>query len=521
MAYDCVIFTDVTYSNVVYKPLGAYRLANYLRENGYTCLVVDHFHAFSIDQTLDIISQAVDKNTKFVGFSIAFFSNVEGTKPMDPTANNSYTHLDYNRAFCPQGYSFETNLVSAIKDKNPDCKIVLGGAARISSQIKNPRVDYTISGFAEVAALDLIRSLEINQVPTAAVKNVWGTYIIDGGSAESFDYQHSSMKWLPQDIGAIQVLQLDLSRGCRFNCNFCDWSLRGTKSNKWVRHVDIIAEELQRNYDLYGVYKYFVQDHTFNESDYKLNTIKTAVKQLTFQPIFWCHTRPDLLVTHPHRTDDMFEVGVRSMMMGIETLDPAVSKRIGKGLAPSKIITELKNIRQRYKNELLTHANFIIGLPGETVSSVLHTASLLESGEVPVHHWGYNALMISTDTNNWWGSVYEKNPANYGYTENKDEYTAGFNIDYRKNSLLNWRNEHMSFGQAMDLNKKLTESAASNPACLADSMLNWALMGFTDLQLSGVQTQRFYDINWNSVSKQRLRYLFNYKKQLLNSVRTK
>lgn len=518
MSYDCVLFTDVTYPNIVYKPLGAYLLANHLRANGYSCLVVDHFHTFTQKQTLEIISRAVGPETKFVGFSIAFFNNAEGTNPMNPWAVNQFSSLDYNQAFCPQGANFELAIVAAIKELNHNCKIVLGGAARISTLIRNTRVDYVISGFAEVAALDLLCSIGAGTVPSNAVKNIWGVYIIDGGSAEAFDYKHSSMVWLPQDISGAKVLQLDISRGCKFNCNFCDWSMRGTKTNKWVRHIDALATEIQRNYDLYGVYKYFVHDHTFNESDYKINVIKEAVKQLTFQPIFWCHARPDLLVKHPGRTDIMFESGVRSMMLGIDTLNPATAKLIGKGIDPNKIVAELKNIRHRYGNELLTHGNFVIGLPNESIDSILQTSAELNNGDIPLHHWSYNALMISTDTANWWGSAYEQNPGKYGYTTSSQEVDTEYNVECRKNSLMNWQNTHMTFGQAMQLNQQLTESARQNKNYLDDSMTNWALMGFTDLELTDLQQMTPSSIDWQSVSKQRLLYLHNYKKQLFSHI---
>lgn len=515
MTYDCVLFTDVTYPNAIYKPLGAYRLANHLRSNGYSCLVIDHFHAFTQQQTLDIVNRAVGPNTKFVGFSIAFFNSIEGQNPMDPRTSITCNKLDYNRAFCPQGLNFEIAIVSAIKESNSTCKIVLGGAARISAQINNPRVDYVISGFAEVAVIDLMQCLEHNVVPTNAIKNVWGTCVIDGGTAEAFDYQHSSMMWLPEDIGGAKVLQLDLSRGCKFNCNFCDWSMRGTKSNRWVRQVDTLVTELQRNYDLYGIYKYFIQDHTLNESDYKLSILKEVVKQLTFDPIFWCHARPDLLVKYPARTELMVEAGVRSMMMGIDTLDPTAAKLIGKGLNPEKIVAELKNIRGRYGNDLLTHGNFLIGLPTETIASVQKTAQRIESGEIPLHHWSYNAVMITTDTQGWWGSAFDQDPERFGYTADTTESTTKFNIDYRKNSLLNWRNDQMTFGQAMELGQQFAQSGAAAPHYCEDSMSAWAMMGFTDMELLDIQNLHPTTINWNSISRSRLRFLDRYKKQML------
>ena len=86
---------------------------------------------------------------------------------------------------------------------------------------------------------------------------------------------------------------------------------------------------------------------------------------------------------------------------------------------------------------------------------------------------------------------------------------------------MNWRNAHMTFGQAMDLNKQLSEQATNNPSYLADSMLNWALMGFTNLDLNDIQQLRPQDIDWFSVSKQRLHYLYNYKKNIIKHVHGK
>ena len=61
--YDAVIFTDVTDTVTIYKAIGAYKIANTLRQQGYSCLVVDHLHAFTLDEikevgnTLDKLSE--------------------------------------------------------------------------------------------------------------------------------------------------------------------------------------------------------------------------------------------------------------------------------------------------------------------------------------------------------------------------------------------------------------------------------------------------------------------------------
>ena len=75
--YDFVIFTDVTDTILSYKAIGAYKIANTLREEGYTVLVVDHLHTFSLDEFKRIIDLSVGPNTKFVGFSSTFYNASE------------------------------------------------------------------------------------------------------------------------------------------------------------------------------------------------------------------------------------------------------------------------------------------------------------------------------------------------------------------------------------------------------------------------------------------------------------
>ena len=47
---NVIFFTDFTNTVTVQKTLGAYKCAHELRNAGYSCLVIDHFHAFSIKE---------------------------------------------------------------------------------------------------------------------------------------------------------------------------------------------------------------------------------------------------------------------------------------------------------------------------------------------------------------------------------------------------------------------------------------------------------------------------------------
>ena len=77
--YDFIFFTDLTDTIYVTKTIGAFKCANVLRSNGYSCLVVDHLHTFTQDQLDTLLSKVITNQTLAVGFSVTFMrnSNVE------------------------------------------------------------------------------------------------------------------------------------------------------------------------------------------------------------------------------------------------------------------------------------------------------------------------------------------------------------------------------------------------------------------------------------------------------------
>ena len=82
--YNFILFTDVTDTLMAYRAIGAYKCAHMLRDQGYSCLVVDHLHTFSLDEFAKVLDIAMGKDTYAIGFSSTFFNTVNAV---------SYTHL--------------------------------------------------------------------------------------------------------------------------------------------------------------------------------------------------------------------------------------------------------------------------------------------------------------------------------------------------------------------------------------------------------------------------------------------
>lgn len=183
--YQFVFFTDITDTIFVTKIIGAYKCAHMLRANGYSCLVVDHFHTYSKEELDELLDKIITKETLGVGFSTTFLRN--SNVPVNLDGSQSFSDLP-NTTFFPQGKEVEDHVVTKIKQLNANCKISIGGTRAVAySQNKN--VDYILIGFSEGSIVNLANHL-FNRTPlTNAVRNLWGITVIDDRHAESHDFK--------------------------------------------------------------------------------------------------------------------------------------------------------------------------------------------------------------------------------------------------------------------------------------------------------------------------------------------
>ena len=267
--YNSIIFTDVTDNIRADKALGAYKVAQALRENGYSCLVVDHLHIFDKNELFDILDVALGNTTYLVGFSNTFFADSNVTK----NADGSTPHFKYplENSFFPQGREFENEVIEYIRKKNPKTKTALGGNGWTGTNGRNKNIDYQILGYAEMSMVNLLDHLSKGATLNNSHRNLWGITIIDDRTAKGYDFQHSRMDWEYADVLNQTVLPLEVARGCIFKCKFCAFPMNGKQNLDFVRDPKIMAYELEKNYEEYGVTTYNIVDDTFNDSNDKRN----------------------------------------------------------------------------------------------------------------------------------------------------------------------------------------------------------------------------------------------------------
>lgn len=500
--YNSIIFTDITDNVMAVKALGAYKLAQVLRENGYTCLVIDNFYTFDKSELLKLLDLAMGDQTYLIGFSNTFLANSNIEKNPDGSTP-PFTYL-YEDVFFPQGQDIENEVIEYVRKKNSKTKIVVGGA-RANPNCKSKNVDYQIIGYAETSIVNLMDHLSKGVTLNHAIKNLWKVTVIDDRTAKEYDFQNSKMDWEYTDIVNQTILPFEIARGCIFKCKFCSYPMNGKQQLDFVRNPKRLVYELEKNHDEYGIDTYYIVDDTFNDNDFKIDSILQEFKKLKFQPQFWSYSRLDLLSRDVDTNiDKLYDIGMRGTQFGIETLNQKTGTIIGKGHSRKKQIAAVQHIRKKYGNKISMHGTFIVGLPEESEKSSIETNKLLLSGELPLHSWRFNALMIQKNDRFAWNSEIGANYQNFGYKEIET-------VD--SDSYITWKNKHTDVFRARELAATFNQQGQNCDHYYVPNIYGWSIMslGYTHEYLT---TTLYRNINFNEIENRKIKFAQDYKEKL-------
>jgi len=500
--YQFILFTDLTDTIYVSKVIGAYKCAHLLRSAGYSCLVVDHLHAWNQQEIYSLLDKTVGKETLAIGFSTTFFKNSNVT----PTAEGSvyYTELD-NHTLFPQGSDFERGVLDKIKSLSPTCKVMVGGA-NVKSQFQNRNVDYAFIGYAEASIVNLANHLYKQETLEYATKNLWGITILDNRTAHGHDFNNTKFSWADTDIINTKSLPIEVARGCIFKCKFCSYPMNGKQNADFIKNVEILRQELQENYDRVGITHYSIVDDTFNDNEVKLDMILEAVKKLTFQPKFWAYIRLDLLTTKQH-IDKLYQIGIRAMYFGIETFHPESARIIGKGYSAEKQINTIRELRNTYGNEITMHGSFIIGLPKDTVADITRTFDMLMDGSIPLHSFSFQTLFLDRKDSAVWSSDLSQNFKDYGYEDTGTVF----------NKYIKWKNDYLTWEEAHRMELEFRKVYQNSAGYYLPGQPVWSLLNY-DYSLDYLLNLLHKDVPWYELTLKKENFTNSYKTTLLSKI---
>jgi radical SAM superfamily enzyme YgiQ (UPF0313 family) len=460
LTYDFILFTPFDRA----RALGVYKIAKVLRDQGCSVKVIDFLQSF-VKKPLHLLlwlQEHIHENTVF-GFSGTFMSFAIINSVTEASTTGKFYGREMNKNDVPnltRDYRYREkykkpsellvkdnfkNFIDDLKSDFPKNKIVIGGAGFISEFIfRNLPIDHLFLGYGEdAAAKELIDIFKRKEVPDVIHQNLSDLKYDFHNSGSSF---HDSDGILPNE-----VLPLEISRGCRFNCKFCGFALRGRKmSDQYFRHESKIFDELMHNYKLFGTTNYNILCDTFNESNEKLIMVKGVFDkfyEITGEKIqFNAYLRLELMKRFPEQISILRDMGIVAAQLGIETLNYASAKAIGKGIATQDVYDTVKKMRESWGDDVRIHSGFILGLPHETKETATKWLTSLYKKELDLTSWRVVPLRINTNKLSDFTSVFDREAEKYGYdivsTKIKVE-GKGVWIN-QPISSEEWKNEHWS-----------------------------------------------------------------------------
>lgn len=443
MPYNVVMFSGInagaytakTSKMYYYRPAGMYRIASHLRQNGISVKTVDYFSQMSSKQFQQAVDKYVSNDTKLIGISATVLLDRKNNCFFGVSDEEFKQRIDY------------------IKSKNPSIKVIVGGgqitatSASLLKKFKN-EIDFLSRGQGENTVLAIYNHVAHGtSLTTSSIDPL--KEITD--SVYSFDdFNNCRIDWNQDDtVLPNECLPIEIARGCIFKCKYCGYSLTGKKFNDWTKTEETIRTELLSNFKRYGIQHYQFVDDLINDSPEKIDLLEKVIKSLPFKIYFSGYIRLDLLWKHPKMIQQLKDIGLISCFMGIETINDASGKAVGKGLGKKRIIETLELCHNIWQGEVHIEAHFILGLPKDTDQTGIQTfewaKQVHEQGHM--HKVVFKPLIINPYSGE---SAIDKDPEKFGYkiaVRDLKEYDVG-SSRYFGDVDITWTLENYNSEQA-------------------------------------------------------------------------
>jgi radical SAM superfamily enzyme YgiQ (UPF0313 family) len=463
-----LIFSDV--SPLGYgKNLGAYKIASQLRSNGYSSQVVDFFSHFLLDELKHIVDKFVTSETIWVGISTTFISQKEdfvfnsekiktAIKDNDVNMLSKIHDPSMSGGVYPHDPSTMKDFLKYIKEKNPNTKIIVGGAKTWSAESYEETMnrvipDYYVNGYADEAIISLTNWLSNPEKFPEPIfhgpkKNKIESFI----DYDFNDFNTSMLKFESNDhVDQGETLPIEIARGCIFKCKFCNFPLIGKKRGDYTKNKETLLKEFNYNYEHYGTISYMFMDETTNDSIEKAEFLLDVTSSLSFKISWVGYGRLDLYYANPSMAKIMKDTGLVGQQFGIETFNKKSGESIGKGLHPEKVKETLAHLKNVWGEDVTIGTGLIVGLPHDTEDYVQELEEYLMSKNCLLDSVSIYPLYLIQNMN----SLFGQNPSKWGY---KFDTTRGINF---------WYNDHMNFSRAnelaVNLRLKLIENKCVQP----------------------------------------------------------
>ena len=442
---NIIIFADTAADDLVFWPnhkkynrstktAGPYRVATEVRKEKFTCQVISMFTSFSSHELEQVCDKFVNADTLAIAFSTTFWQNTKSGIAM-----------------------LVSTIIDQAKQLNKNVQIIFGGPNGLNLLEDVDNVDAVFLGYSEKQFTDYMITLRDKiAIPTPTRKEN-DTLIYDVSVTDkTFDFCRSQIIYHRDDcVEHNEPMVIEVGRGCIFKCKFCAYPLNGKKKLDFIKHYDVLTEELIYNYEQFGIDQYVLSDDTFNDSTQKIQELHRVFTNLPFKINFACYLRLDLLYAHREQISLLKEMGLRACHFGVESFHDQAAKTIGKGLGGDKskqLLKELKN--ELWGNDIKILISLITGLPHETYESYAATKQWILDPVNLVDAVQITALQILNP-------MYDQNPYKSEFQIHSSKYGYYWPDTKQPHLWKNFSSPVKQVSEAVVLEKELSAAAHS------------------------------------------------------------
>jgi coproporphyrinogen III oxidase-like Fe-S oxidoreductase len=238
--------------------------------------------------------------------------------------------------------------------------------------------------------------------------------------------------------------------------------MNGKTKGDWIKQSSVLLDEFKKNYELHGVTDYIFSDDTYNDSEEKIKRLYDEVySKLPFKLNFTTYIRLDLMIKFPNTADYLQESGLKSALFGIETINHASGKAVGKGLDPKIQFEFLEEIKKNQFKNIQTHSGFIIGLPKDREDEIERLEEFIFSDKNKLDHCVVEPLFITprefTNKNKSYYSEFDLEYEKYGYECYEQIENSTFTEVRWKNNITG-----MTFDKAFEFSRRINDKISKS-----------------------------------------------------------
>jgi radical SAM superfamily enzyme YgiQ (UPF0313 family) len=363
------------------RPVGPHQLSSWARNFGYHIKVIDFSAAMSTDELVSITEKNIDSKTIAIGASTTFW-------------------IDNSEHFPFSEPTWAINARRILEARYPKLEWILGGPNIVNPVYYTGLFRFKWVKFHDYAENKILKYLD-EKSNSKAVRPLFDIKCLGNHFTDE------------NGITKDEVLPLELGRGCQFKCSFCRFDQIGKKKGTYIRNMDLVEKELLDNYHRYGTTRYYFVDDTVNESEEKVIEMAEMASRLPFKLEWVGYNRLDLIWARPNTIELLKQSGLRSAYFGIESFNPYASRIINKGWNSKHAKEFLLKLMDEWKGDITWQLSFIIGLPGESLESIMQTQQWCI--DTKQYSWLWHGLQITKAEDNFWPSEFDKNSEKYGY----------------------------------------------------------------------------------------------------------